>query len=200
MKLSRYLSHVLVLAVTMAVGAYVAPTAFSSHSQLASIPLARAFAGNSSAIEPRLVIPAGGCQAPPAVPAHATLTRLVSLRDSVQRAITGCASRIEALNREQKRLDADIAAGETRVQQERLLLAGLARDLYRQPSFLVALTSSHNLGDFLTRVSDLQSASERAAVLTDQLNADHRGAYSRTARALFMSSVAITSLTPPAPV
>jgi len=172
LKLSRYLSHVLVLAVTLAVGAYAAPTAFSSNSQLASISIAQAFAGSSSAIEPRLALPAGGCQAPPAVPTRAALSRLISLRDSVQRAISGCASRIEMLNREQARLDAEIAAGQTRVQQERLLLAGLARDLYRQPSLLVALTSSRSLGDFLTRVSDLQSASARAAALTEQLNAD----------------------------
>ncbi len=170
--LSRYLSHALVLAVTLAVGAYVAPAAFSAHPQLASIPVAQAFASSSSVPAPRLALPAAGCQAPPAVPSRAGLNQLVSMRDSVQRAISGCAARIEALNREQKRLDGQIAAGQARIQAERELLAGLARDLYRQPSLLVALTSSHSLGDFFTRVADLQSASARAQALTDQLAAD----------------------------
>jgi transglycosylase-like protein with SLT domain len=119
-----------------------------------------------------VVVPAAGCKAPPAVPSHASLSALEALRNSVQLAISGCAARIEALNRRQARLNAQIAAGDARVQQERELLAGLARDLYRQPSLLVALTSSHSLGDFFTRVSDLQSAGARAQALTNQLNAD----------------------------
>jgi peptidoglycan hydrolase CwlO-like protein len=170
--LSRYLSHALVLLVTLAVGAYVAPAALSAHPQLGAVPVAQAFASGSTAIAPRLVIPAAGCQAPPAVPKHAALDALVSLRDSTERAISGCAARIEALNREERQLDARIAAGQTRIQQEQLLLGGLARDLYRQPSLLVALTSSSSLGDFFTRVGDLQSASERAATLTAQLQSD----------------------------
>jgi transglycosylase-like protein with SLT domain len=172
--LSRYLSHALVLTVTLAVGAYAAPTAFSAHTQFGGIAVAQAFASSTSAVStaPRLALPAAGCKAPPAVPSSASFSRLVSLRDSVQRAISGCAARIEALNRQQKRLDADIAAGETRIDQEQILLAGLARDLYRQPSLLVALTSSHSLGDFFTRFADLQSASARAEALTNQLHAD----------------------------
>src|SRR5205807_1566886 len=117
-------------------------------------------------------IPAAGCKAPPPIPSGATLTRLESLRDSVQRAITGCSARIEALNREQKQLDAQIASGQTRIQQERQLLAGLARDLYRQPSLLVALTSSHSLGEMFTHVADLQSAGARAQTVSNQLNSD----------------------------
>lgn len=150
----------------------MAPTAFSAHSQLTSIPVAQAFASSSSVPALRLAIPAAGCKAPPSIPSSASLTRLTSLRDSVQRAITGCSARIEALNREQKQLDGQIAAGQTRIQQERLLLAGLARDLYRQPSLLVAITGSHSLGDVFTRVADLQSAGARAQALTDQLSAD----------------------------
>ena len=157
---------------TLAVGAYAAPAALSTHTQLAAIPVAQAFASSNSVVAPRLAVPAAGCQAPPAIPNRYTLSRLVTLRDSVQRAISGCAARIEALNREQKQLDGEIAAGETRVAKEKLLLAGLARDLYRQPSLLVALTSSHSLGDFITRVGDLQSAGARAEQLTTQLSAD----------------------------
>lgn len=161
---------------TLAVGAYAAPTAFSAHTRFGGLAVAQAFASSTSsaALQPRLALPAAGCKAPPAVPGGASFSRLVTLRDSVQRAISGCAARIEALNREQARLDAEIAAGDTRVNQEQLLLAGLARDLYRQPSLLVALTSSHSLGDFFTRVSDLQSASARAEALTNELQADQQ--------------------------
>ena len=161
---------------TLAVGAYAAPTAFSAHTQFGGLAVAQAFASSSSssAPGPRLALPAAGCKAPPAVPSSASFSRLVSLRDSVQRAISGCAARIEALNRQQQQLDAEIAAGDTRVEQEQELLAGLARDLYRQPSLLVALTSSHSLGDFFTRVSDLQSASARAEALTNRLHADQQ--------------------------
>lgn len=174
--------------VTLAVGAYAAPAAFSAHSPLTSIPVAEAFASSSSVPSARpLALPPAGCKAPPAVPSRATLATLETLRDAVQQAMSGCAARIEALNRRQATLDTEIAAGETRVQQEQALLAGLARDLYRQPALLVALTSSRSLGDFFTRVSDLQSAGARAAALTDELRADE--AQLRTERAAVAAGI-----------
>lgn len=155
---------------TLAVGAYVAPTAFSARPQGAVI--AAAYADPSP--RPAAVIGAiATCGAAPTIPSHASLRQLSTIQTEVQTAISGCAARIEQLNRRQSTLNQEIATGTQRIAIQRQLLAGLARGLYRQPqSILVALTSSHSLGDFFTHVSDIQSASARAQALTAQLAAE----------------------------
>lgn len=171
--LSRYLSHALVLAVALAVGAYVAPTALSANSRTGSSPVTQAFADASLTLPGRTAIPAAGCAAPPTIPSGASFDTLRALRDRVQTRMSGCASRVESLNRQLRTLNAQIDAGSRRIAAEQRLLAGLAGTMYRQPSsVLVALTSSSSLGDFLTRIADLESAGARARDLTARLQAD----------------------------
>lgn len=172
--LRRLLSHALVLTVTLAVAAYVAPQAVSAHRQAASAAsYDEVLADAQSSVPARLELSPAGCAAPPAIPAGATLSRLGALQHQVQTALNGCAARVEALNRLQASLQSQIAAGSQRIVAEQALLAGLARVLYRQPrSVLVTLTTSRSLGDFFTQWSDMQAAGARAEVLTAQLQTD----------------------------
>ena len=172
--LSRYLSHALVLAVAIGIGAYAAPGASALHARVFSNPsVATAFASSGAAPVARLTIAPAGCQAPPAIPLGASLEQLGALQSQVQTRIDGCAARIEAMNVRLARLDRTILAEDQRISTERSLLAGLARDLYRRPqSVLVALATSRSLGDFLTGVADMQSAGARARQLADQMQAD----------------------------
>ena len=174
--LSRYLSHALVLVITLAVGAFVAPAAISGTHPVASAGGYRdVYATSGIPLQERDLISAAGCSAPPAVSPSATFNQLISLQHQVQTSLDGCAARIEALNRLQASLSSQISSGAERVAAEQVLLSGLARMLYRQPqSPLVALTSSRSLGDFFTQWSDMQSAGARARTLSDQLAADQQ--------------------------
>lgn len=78
-----------------------------------------------------------------------------------------------ALDAEAARLDAQIAVLTKRIQQERREIRELARVVYTQPdSMLVVLAQSENLGDLVTRVSDLMAAGSRADALKGRLDSD----------------------------
>ena len=172
--LSRYLSHALVLIVTVAVVAYVAPAAISAHRATPSgASYDAVLADSQSGLPVRLELAAAGCAAPPAISTNASLSRLIDLQRQVQNALNGCAARVEGLNKLRASLDRQITAGTQRIASEQLLLAGLARILYRQPrSVLVTLTTSRNLGDFFTQYADMQAAGARAQQLTAQLQTE----------------------------
>jgi hypothetical protein len=174
--LSRYLSHALVLVVTLAVGAFVAPTAVSG-TRLAgpATGFREVLATSGLNVRSRDLVAAAGCEAPPAIPGGATFNQLAALQRRVETSLDGCAARIERLNQLQASLKSQIAADALRIGDEKQLLAGLARVIYRQPqSPLVALTSSRSLGDFFTQWSDMQSAGARAKATSDQLQADQQ--------------------------
>lgn len=77
------------------------------------------------------------------------------------------------LDAEAARLDAQIAAVTKRIGEERAQIRELARVVYTQPdSVLVVLAQSDNLGDLVTRVSDLMAAGSRADALKQKLDAD----------------------------
>jgi hypothetical protein len=174
--LSRYLSHALVLVVTLAVGAFVAPAAIAGTKRAApATGFSDVLAASGLDLHARDLVAPSGCQAPPAIPANATLSQLGALQDRVQTALDGCAARVEKLNRLQATLSAQIATTSQRIADEKLLMAGVARVLYRQPqSPLVALTTSRSLGDFFTEWADMQSAGARAESLSRQLTADQQ--------------------------
>lgn len=174
--LSRYLSHALVLVVTLAVGAFVAPTAMTGTQRAApGAGFSDVLAASGIDLHARDLVAPSGCQTPPAIPANVSWSQLRALQHRVQTALDGCAARIEALNRLQASLTLQIAAGSQRITDEKLLLGGLARVLYRQPqSPLVALTTSRSLGDFFTQWSDMQAAGFRAETLSRQLAADQQ--------------------------
>lgn len=183
--LSRYLSHALVLVVTLAVGAYVAPAAIAGTRPAASASgYHDVFAASGIDLPVRDLVAPAGCSAPPAIPASATLSQLGPLQHTVQVALDGCAARIEALNRLQAALAGQIAGDTARIGDEKVLLAGLARMLYRQPqSPLVVLTASHSLGDFFTQWGDMQSAGARARTVSGQLAADEQSLQTQQAEA-----------------
>lgn len=169
--LSRYLSHALVLAIAIALGAYAAPGAIALQARVAGSTSVLAASGIAPA--PRTTVLPGGCQAPPAIATGATVSQIAALQAQVQSRMNGCAARIEALNKQLSALDRSIVSEDQRIGSERQLLAGLARDLYRRPqSVVVALATSRSLGEFLTGVADMQSAGARATELTDQMQAD----------------------------
>jgi murein DD-endopeptidase MepM/ murein hydrolase activator NlpD len=82
-------------------------------------------------------------------------------------------ARLDELDREIARLDREIAATERRIATERAQLRQLARAIYAQPgSVLVMLAESEDLGDLVTRISDLSSAGARARALKARLQDD----------------------------
>jgi hypothetical protein len=84
-------------------------------------------------------------------------------------------ARIEALNEQVRQLDGQIADREKRIQVERRQARALARAIYVQPSSAVlALAQSENLGEFMTRTSNLAAANARARETAVALEADQK--------------------------
>jgi len=82
-------------------------------------------------------------------------------------------AKIAALDAEITALDAQMADTQTRIDRERRQVAILARAMYIEPeSILVELGASSNLGDFVTRMGDLNAAGARARGIKASLQRD----------------------------
>jgi hypothetical protein len=174
--LSRNLSHAIVAGVVLVLGVYVAPAdlgTLKARVLSAGHPLvvdAGATATVPVAHDPALLA-VGGCEAPDPITGQLSLAQTLSLEDGVRLSMAGCAATIEALNAQLNALNQEISQNGKLIEEDRTILRGLARDLYRQPSSVLdALIKSGNLGDFITGISDEQSAASRAKTISDQLN------------------------------
>ncbi len=82
---------------------------------------------------------------------------------------------IGSLDTEIGRLDTQMAETQVRVGRERHQVGILARALYIQPSsVLVAMGASSDLGDFMTRMGDLNAAGTRARAVKAALQRDEQ--------------------------
>ena len=91
----------------------------------------------------------------------------------LQGRITETQDKIATLNAQIEARQAEIEKTRARIVMERLQIKSLARAVYVQPgSMLLMLVESQSLGEMLTRINDLRSASLRAQALKLQLNVD----------------------------
>jgi murein DD-endopeptidase MepM/ murein hydrolase activator NlpD len=94
-------------------------------------------------------------------------------QEALKTRISDAQARVDALDAEIAKLDAEIAATDHRITIERAQLRSLARAIYTEPgSMLVLLAESNDLGELVTRISDLSSAGSRARALKAKLNED----------------------------
>lgn len=101
------------------------------------------------------------------------LTLNASDQTQVQQQVDAAQSRIDALNQEIQRLDDDIAATQRRIDDERMQIALMARELYQAPdSLLIRLVQAGSVRDMVTQTSDLTAAALRADFLRRKLSDD----------------------------
>ncbi|MEP7106272.1 MAG: hypothetical protein ABI838_10545, partial [Chloroflexota bacterium] len=94
-------------------------------------------------------------------------------QSAVRARLAEVAAQVAETDQQVSRLEKQIPDREQRIERERAQLRVLARALYTQPdSALVVVAQSPNLGEAMTRVSDLLSAGERARATKNALNRD----------------------------
>jgi hypothetical protein len=95
--------------------------------------------------------------------------------DSVKAQLAAAADRASRLDQDLARLQSEIDVNQRRIATERSELRNLARVLYAEPtSFPLLLAESRNLGEAITRWSDVSVAGRRATALKQSLTADER--------------------------
>jgi hypothetical protein len=92
---------------------------------------------------------------------------------AVRARLADVAAQVAATDQQVARLEKQIPDREQRIERERGQLRVLARALYTQPdSALVVVAQSPNLGEAMTRISDLASAADRARATKTALDRD----------------------------
>ncbi len=92
---------------------------------------------------------------------------------AVRAHLADVAAQVSAADQQVARLEQQIPDRQRRVERERAQLRILARALYTQPdSPLVVVAQSPNLGEAMTRISDLMSAADRAHATKTALDRD----------------------------
>lgn len=102
-----------------------------------------------------------------------SLNLIVSERTQVEHRILAGQAKIDTLNHEIARLNAEIATTQRRIEGERAQIAILARQLYQEPnSLLLRLLQAGSVRDMVTETSDLAAAALHADALRKQLSDD----------------------------